>query len=143
MRKGFTLIEVLVVVAIIGILAAVVLTSLNNTRDKASDARIKAEARSIINEAELYYSNNGEVYEVDEGICEEDVVVRALQKVYSEYSTESEDEQGGINCNDSEDAWALSIPLSDGSTHWCVDSSLNARGIGDTIEEGIWVCPAS
>lgn len=36
MKKGFTLVELLIVIAITGILASIVLVSLNNARDKAS-----------------------------------------------------------------------------------------------------------
>jgi prepilin-type N-terminal cleavage/methylation domain-containing protein len=38
-QKGFSLIELLIVVAIMGILAAVVLSSLGTAREKARDAR--------------------------------------------------------------------------------------------------------
>ncbi|MDO8469731.1 MAG: type II secretion system protein [bacterium] len=49
-RTGFTLIEMLVVVAVIGILSSVLLTGLGPARDKARDSRIMTEvnqARSI------------------------------------------------------------------------------------------------
>ena len=46
-QKGFTLIETLVVISIIGILASVIITSLLGARDKARDMKRKAELSQI------------------------------------------------------------------------------------------------
>lgn len=46
-QKGFTLVELLVSIAIVGILSGIVLVSLNSAREKAKIARAKSEIRSI------------------------------------------------------------------------------------------------
>jgi type II secretion system protein G len=52
--RGFTLIELLVVISIIGMLASVVLASLNSARTKALDAKRLSDMRQIVNALELY-----------------------------------------------------------------------------------------
>lgn len=54
-NKGFTLIEMLVVVAIIGMLSAVVVVGLTGAREKARDSRRVADLREIQNQLELDY----------------------------------------------------------------------------------------
>lgn len=61
-KKGFTLLELLVVIAIIGILSSVVMVSLQNTKNKADVAFVKATADQIKKELDLYYYNNGNRY---------------------------------------------------------------------------------
>ncbi|GEM_PF-357962 len=59
-KRGFTLIEILVVIAIIGILSSVVLASLAVSRAKARDARRIADLEEVKKALELYYDSNGE-----------------------------------------------------------------------------------
>lgn len=54
-NKGFTLIEMLVVVAIIGLLSSVVVIGLGGSRSKARDARRIADVQQIQNSLELAY----------------------------------------------------------------------------------------
>src|SRR5207247_1593602 len=57
-RKGFTLIEMLVVIAIIGILAAMVLAALGPSRNKAKDARVVADLTQARAVAETLYTTD-------------------------------------------------------------------------------------
>jgi prepilin-type N-terminal cleavage/methylation domain-containing protein len=60
--RAFTLVELLIVISIIGILSAVVLASLNISRNKSNDATIKSEARSFATQSALYYDASGGSY---------------------------------------------------------------------------------
>lgn len=62
MKKGFTLVELLVVVAIIGILLSIVIVNVTSSRQKARDARRKADLRSIQTALELYANSHGDTY---------------------------------------------------------------------------------
>ena len=57
-EKGFTLIEILVVVAIIGLLSSIVMAALSTARVKARDSRRLSDILQIKKALELYYLNN-------------------------------------------------------------------------------------
>ncbi len=58
-KKGFTLVELLVVISIIGLLSSVAVVSLNSSRVKARDAKRLADMKQIMTALELYNSVNG------------------------------------------------------------------------------------
>ncbi|WP_425448624.1 type II secretion system protein [Dethiothermospora halolimnae] len=58
-KKGFTLIELIVVIAILGILAAIAIPRLGGFRDSASSAADEATAATIANAITLHYANIG------------------------------------------------------------------------------------
>ncbi|HEX4104213.1 MAG TPA: prepilin-type N-terminal cleavage/methylation domain-containing protein [Candidatus Paceibacterota bacterium] len=58
-RQGFTLIEILIVVAIIAILASVVLVGLGPTQQAGRDSRRLSDLREVQNGLELYYNKCG------------------------------------------------------------------------------------
>jgi prepilin-type N-terminal cleavage/methylation domain-containing protein len=58
-HKGFTLIEILIVVAIIAILASVVLIGLGPAQQSGRDARRLSDLRETQNALELYYNAKG------------------------------------------------------------------------------------
>jgi prepilin-type N-terminal cleavage/methylation domain-containing protein len=61
-EHGFTLIEVLVVILIIGVLAAVAIPSFLNQKGKAYDASAKEVARTAQTTAETYQTDHGGEY---------------------------------------------------------------------------------
>ncbi len=58
-QKGFTLIEMLVVISIIGILATLVAANLNSARSRARDAERKSDMKNIQTALRIYYNDNG------------------------------------------------------------------------------------
>src|ERR1043166_8193305 len=56
-RKGFTLIDLLIVVVIIGILAAIAIPKFAATKDKAKLASVKSDVRNGMTAEEAYFSD--------------------------------------------------------------------------------------
>lgn len=60
--KGFTLVELLIVVVILGILAAIVVPQFSNASDSAVKGALKSQLQTMTSQTELYKVQNGGTY---------------------------------------------------------------------------------
>lgn len=71
-RKGFMLLELIIVVAIIGILAAVAIPNLVGMTDEAKVAKIQSDLSTIGTAMEVYHVKKGGAYPTDLSVLEGD-----------------------------------------------------------------------
>ena len=58
-RRAFTLVEILIVVVILGILAAVVVPQFTSAADDANDATVRSQLQTLRSQVELYKAQQG------------------------------------------------------------------------------------
>ena len=56
-QSGFTILEMLLVILIIGILSIIVLVALDQSKEKGDDAALKSQAQEILKSFEIYYTD--------------------------------------------------------------------------------------
>lgn len=58
-QKGFTIVELLIVIVVIGILAALVLNTFNGVQKRARDSDRQNDMTQLATQLEVYYNDNG------------------------------------------------------------------------------------
>ena len=58
-QKGFTIVELLIVIVVIGILAALVLNTFSGVQRRARDTERQTDINSLATQLEVYYNDNG------------------------------------------------------------------------------------
>lgn len=139
------MIELLVVVAIIGILTAVVLTSLASSRSRGQDAGVKGNLRNAVAQAEVFYATNTVANNTYTSVCTNgtvggaagvgaQVLIAAKVTGLSSYTMNGIGTLTTATCNDSPLAWAAEAPLTTAGLMWCVDSTGRSKQENTTIE---------
>ena len=126
MKKGFTLIELIITVAIVGVLSSIVMFSVNVYLSKGKDANISSNLAVLIPAGEVYYTGNGSYLD----FCDPDEN-SILSNSYDQmpFPTENQNCSGGLTSglccfvNVAGDAWAACAQKFSGeNTAFCVDS---------------------
>jgi prepilin-type N-terminal cleavage/methylation domain-containing protein len=136
--KGFTLIELLVVIAIIGIITTIVMGSLNSSRAKGNDAKIKSQLGSLRNAAALYFDANGNYGTAfTTAACPTSGVNGTMffETIFGMNKLTASSYYPGtptVTCSavaGTNPSYAVAVPLVDSAGSWCVDSSGAAKAV--------------
>lgn len=152
--RGFTLLELLVSIAIIGLLASVIIFSISESKGKSADTAIKSAMTQAHNQAELYYNSNGRSYE---GVCANDPFDKntigrflvAAQNTYGGPVNEpyNDSVSGGFSpiveiCHDSVTDYVAWVPLKfQQNNAWCIDSRNISKKTTDVVFADEMNCP--
>ncbi len=133
--RGFTIVELLIVIAIIGILVAVVLGALGDARDEGLEAKIKSEMTMLAKRAKVDEAQ-ALTYDVvcgSNGFATSTDIARIITSI-ERFAPEA------VVCNSTTEAFAASVALSS-TTHWCVDSAGTGKNVNVALAVGEVVCP--
>ncbi len=131
-KEGFTLIELLVVIAIIGILTTIVVVLLSNSRNKANDAKITSQFKSLQSAAESFYVLNSNNYGADTTDCSDVGSMFQDNEIKSLVTGTNYPAGTTLNCIVDGNAYAVSANLSNGQ-YFCIDSTGSSYEISSAI----------
>lgn len=146
MQKGFTLIELIVVIAIIAVLSGIILFSIAQYINKGKDSNIASNLSVLVPAGEVYYNNHSSSYT---GFCDLDnsVIANAVSQMpKNPQGACHESNDAGLCCavggiNDNEWA-ACATRFADQNSAYCVDSRGAKKEISnDQCITLITLCP--
>lgn len=115
-KSGFTILELIVVIAVIATLGTVMTIFISGPKNKTADAVVKAQIKEISAQSEAYYIDNNYNYS---NMCTTDMVIMtALEQI--SFNSLNFGSSGG-DCQSDPRDWVVWAELKGGGT-WCADS---------------------
>ena len=154
-KKGFTLLEMILVLSIISILALIMLSFLGASRDKGKNSSVKENLVNARSQAALYFVENNNSYT---GLCTNSKIVAMIQsatravnivpKAGSYEDTDVGDYDTEV-CHASGASYAIWVPLttsaSGAAVGWCIDANYTSaqRSVASSnaLLSSVYVCP--
>ena len=130
-RKGFTLVELLIVVAILGALAAVMTVSSGDSITKAKATAIANNLRICTTGAQLYYLENGDNESVTMSSIKAKDVLDAKVPNFTEFSSGTIEYDSTDITTDGETpphSWAVTVTLSGSDATSIITSLASIKG---------------
>ena len=126
--------SLLPIIAVVGIVASVVLVSLNTARTNVVDEVVRASLTVVRSQAELIYDTNNASYIT---ICTDPVVLKHI-------TSKEGSRLGKSVCNAAKSAYMIYIPLKNptaSTAGWCVDNTISRPKKSKEPPQGATVCP--
>ncbi len=124
-QRGLTFLEILLVVAILGILITVVLASVTSSRKKAIDNRLRSDVSQMRILAEVAYDSSGGTYlNWSQEASIQDSFTRLLEEIDKEWGDAAGAPYVTIIRETQLQDYCISVPLrADSGRYYCVDQT--------------------
>ncbi len=143
--KGFSLIELMISITIMGLLATIVLQNLSRSRERAYDSKVRQQLAGFRTAAEIYYtSQTPNSYGPATVGCASGVFnnVNPVNGSPALYIAEGNLPYGTqVVCQSSDTEYAVKASLYSGESYWCIDNKGSFREIQGLIEGPGTFCP--
>jgi prepilin-type N-terminal cleavage/methylation domain-containing protein len=136
-ERGFSLLELLMVITIIGVLTTVILNAISNARARSYDSKVKQQLTSFRTAAEVYFTNQSPnsygppSIRCDSGLFSDTNAVNGRPGIYIAAGNLPNNTQ--VVCGSSDSAFAVKATLYSGSRYWCVDNTGVSRLVSGPI----------
>lgn len=133
-NRGFTLIELMIVLIIISVLASITIVSLNNARKRANDSEVTAQLSIARLTAQLFYEEYGSYRGTGGNVSHRcDMNNSMFTDVRSGMYLYTQDynypDGTTLRCSASNQAYQMSASLSTPGEYWCINSAGYSRKI--------------